>query len=101
MDICSGLQLNQQENRYILASNKSNWRNMFVAERFLHGMIKIHGNHPISIGGGGTMYPMACQFLKLKRHIHPSLFGKKLHRNDNSVSQGKDPKKLFMINPML
>jgi hypothetical protein len=69
---------------------------MFVAEIFLHGMIRVLGNHPVSIDGGGTTrYPVACQFLKLKRHIHPSLFGKKPHRNDNSVCQGHNPKKAF------
>ena len=42
---------------------------MFVAERFLDGLVKIHGKHCISTDGG-TWYPQACRFLKLKHHIH-------------------------------
>ena len=42
---------------------------MFVAERFLSGLIKIHGNHHVSIDGG-TWYPQACGFLKVDHHIH-------------------------------
>jgi putative transposase len=68
-----GLQLLEPENRQILiALTVSKERNMFVAERFLHGLIKIHGKHPVSTDGGGTWYPMACQFLGLKHHLHSS-----------------------------
>ena len=42
---------------------------MFVAERFLSGLVKIHRKHPVS-KDGGTWYPMACKFLKLKHHLH-------------------------------
>ena len=42
---------------------------MFVAERFLSSLIKIHGNHPVSTDGG-TWYPQACGFLKVDHHIH-------------------------------
>jgi putative transposase len=42
---------------------------MFVAERFLHGVIKAHGQHSVSTDGG-TWYPQACRFLKLEHHIH-------------------------------
>ncbi len=38
---------------------------MFVAERFLDGLVKIHGKHPVSTDGG-TWYPQACQSIKLK-----------------------------------
>jgi transposase-like protein len=44
---------------------------MFVAERFLAGLVKGHGRHPVSTDGG-TWYPMACRFLRLKHHIHSS-----------------------------
>ena len=47
---------------------------MFVAERFLSGLVKSFGKHPVSTDGG-TWYPMACKFLKLKHHIH-SFFAK-------------------------
>jgi putative transposase len=62
----------EPENKQILALTISKERNMFVAERFLDGLIKIHGKHCVSTDGG-TWYPMACQFLKLKHHIHSSL----------------------------
>ena len=38
---------------------------MFVAERFISGLVKIHGKHPVSTDGG-TWYPQACRFLELK-----------------------------------
>ena len=31
--------------------------------------VKAHGRHPVSTDGG-TWYPQACRFLKLKRHLH-------------------------------
>jgi putative transposase len=45
---------------------------MFVAERFIWGLITIHGKHPVSTDGG-TWYPQACRFLKLDHHIHSSI----------------------------
>ena len=48
---------------------------MFVAERFLSGVVRDYGKHPVSTDGSETWCPMACQFLKLKHHVH-SLFGK-------------------------
>ena len=42
-----------------------------VVERFLDGVTKEYGKHPVSTDGGGTWYPpQACQFLKLQHHIH-------------------------------
>jgi putative transposase len=41
---------------------------MFVAERFISDVINNHGKHPVSIDGG-TWYPQACRFLRLKHHI--------------------------------
>jgi putative transposase len=43
---------------------------LLVVERFIVTLISIYGKHPVSIDGGGTWYPKACQFLKLKHHIH-------------------------------
>ena len=57
------------ENKQILALKISKERNMFVAERFMSDLIKIYGKHPVSTDGG-TWYPQACKFLKLKHHIH-------------------------------
>ena len=62
----------EPENRQILALSMSKERNMLIAERFLSGLIQIHGKHPVSTDGG-TWYPQACQFIKLKHHIHSSL----------------------------
>jgi transposase-like protein len=45
---------------------------MFVAERFLSGVVRGYGKHPVSTDGG-TWYPMACQFLRLDHHVHSSL----------------------------
>jgi hypothetical protein len=44
---------------------------LFVAERYLSGLVKVHGNHPVSTVGG-TWYPMACRFLGLEHHLHSS-----------------------------
>ena len=61
----------EPENKQILALTISKERNMFVAERFLSGIVKEYGRHPVSTDGG-TWYPMACRFLRLKHHIHSS-----------------------------
>jgi putative transposase len=42
---------------------------MLVAERFIASLIDEFGKHPVSTDGG-TWYPQACRFLKLKHHIH-------------------------------
>ena len=61
----------EQKDREILAISISKERNMFVAERFLSNIVHEYGKHPVSTDGG-TWYPMACKFLKLKHHIHSS-----------------------------
>jgi putative transposase len=61
----------ESKNRQILALSISKERNMFVAERFISDVIKNHGKHPVSTDGG-TWYPQACRFLRLKHHIHSS-----------------------------
>jgi putative transposase len=50
----------EPENTEILALSISKERNMFVAERFLDGLIKIHGKHCVSTDEGGIRYPQAC-----------------------------------------
>jgi putative transposase len=62
----------EPENRQILALNISKERNMFVADRFISGLVTTYGKHNISTDGG-TWYPQACQFLQLNHHIHFSL----------------------------
>ncbi len=43
-----------------------------VAERFLSSIIQDYGKHPIVSTDGGTWYPQACRFLRIKHHIHSS-----------------------------
>ena len=50
-------------------------RNMFVAERFLSSLVQEYGKHPVSTDGG-TWYPQACKYLKLRHHIHTQLMRK-------------------------
>src|SRR4249919_4366320 len=59
----------EPENGQILAQNITQERNMVIAERFLSGVVRYYGIHPVSTDGG-TWYPMACKFLKLEHHIH-------------------------------
>ena len=66
----------EPKNKEILALRISKERNMFVAERFISGLVQIHGKHPVSTDGG-TWYPQACRFLNLDHHIH-SAFEKSL-----------------------
>jgi putative transposase len=40
------------KSKEILVISISKERNMFVAERFLHGLVKVYGKHPVSTDGG-------------------------------------------------
>ncbi len=42
---------------------------MFIAERFISGVVKIHGKHPVPTDGG-TWHPQACKFPRLKHNLH-------------------------------
>ena len=66
----------ESESQEILGISVSKERNMFIAERFISSSIKEYGKHSISIDGG-TWYPQACRFLRLKHHTH-STFEKSL-----------------------
>ena len=44
-------------------------RNMLLAERFLSNLLEEHGQHPVSTDGG-TWYPQACRFPRLKHPLH-------------------------------
>ena len=59
----------EPKNKEILALIVFKERNMLVAERFIAALVKAHGKHPVSTDGG-TWYPQACRFLKVKHHIH-------------------------------
>jgi putative transposase len=59
----------EPKDKQILALTVSKERNMFVAERFVAGLVRAHGKHPVSTDGDRTWYPQACRFLNLKHHI--------------------------------
>ena len=65
-----GLPTIEPKNKQILSLSISKERNMFVAERFIGGLVKFNGKHSVSTDGGGTWYPQACRFLGLKHHNH-------------------------------
>ncbi len=54
----------KQTNSRTSLANKSKERNMLIAERFISGLVRIHGKHPVSTDRG-TWYPQACRFLNL------------------------------------
>ena len=62
----------EPKDKEILALTISKERNMFVAERFISGLVQIYGEHSVSTDGG-TWYPQACRFLGIKHHIHSPL----------------------------
>jgi putative transposase len=43
---------NEPKTKQILALSISKERNMFVAERFISGLVQNHGKHPVSTDGG-------------------------------------------------
>jgi putative transposase len=60
----------KSKDKEILGMSISKERNMFVvAERFMSKVVEEDGRHSVSTDGG-TWYPQACKFLKLKHHIH-------------------------------
>ncbi len=61
----------ESANKEILSISISKERNMFVAERFMSGLLEEHGAHPV-LTDGGTWYPQACRFLRVEHHIHSS-----------------------------
>ncbi len=61
----------EPENKEILRLSISKELNTFVAERLLSNIVKEYGQHSVSTDGG-TWYPKACQFLKLKHYLHSS-----------------------------
>ena len=62
----------ETKSREILALSISKERNMFISERFLSGLGKIHRKHYVSTDGW-TWYPQAWRFLNLDHYIHSSL----------------------------
>jgi putative transposase len=57
--------------KVILGIRISLERSILIAEHFLRSLVRKYGKHPVSTDGG-TWYPQACKFLKIKHHIHSS-----------------------------
>jgi len=57
--------------KVILGIRISLERSMLIAEHFLRSLVRKYGKHPVSTDGG-TWYPQACKFLKIKHHLHSS-----------------------------
>jgi len=57
------------KDKTILGIRISYERSMLIAEQFMRSLVRKYGKHPASTDGG-TWYPQACKFLKLKHHIH-------------------------------
>jgi putative transposase len=57
------LQSIEPENRQILAVTTFRERIMLIVEKFLSGLVRVYGKHPVS-ADGGTWYPQGCEFLK-------------------------------------
>src|SRR5919202_4811595 len=62
----------EPNNKQILQMDMSFERTMLVAERFIASLLDKYGRHPVSTDGG-TWYPQACQFLKIKHNTHSPL----------------------------
>ncbi len=45
---------------------------MFVAESFIRSLVEKYGKHTVYTDGG-TWYPQACNFLRLKHTLHSTL----------------------------
>ena len=71
-------------NKAILGIHISLERNMLIAEEFLHSIINKYGKHPVSTDGG-TWYPQACIFLKIKHHLHSSYQKSIIERTIQSI----------------
>ena len=84
----------EPENRQILALSLSKERNMFVAEGYLSGLVKVYGKHPVSTEMEVLGTQMACQFLKLDHHIHSSL-EKSLIEIERKIQYIKDRTECF------
>ena len=70
--------------KVILGTYISLERNMLIAEEFLHSMINKYGKHPVSTDGG-TWYPQACRFLKIKHRLHSSYEKSIIERTIQSI----------------
>jgi|SRR5215208_2418257 len=86
----------EDDNREILQISISKKRNMFVAERFILNLVKRYGEHPVSTDGGGTWYPQACRFLRLRHHHIHSRYEKSIIEKER-YSSSKIERSISMI----
>ena len=54
----------KQGSSHTFLGNKSKERNMPIAERFLSGVVKIHGKHPLSTNGGNLPNGLQVSWIK-------------------------------------
>ncbi len=60
-------------NKIIIGFDISNRRNTFVAmEKIIAGLTKVYDKHSSASPDGGTWYPQACRFLRMKHYISSS-----------------------------
>ena len=59
----------EPKDKTILGIHISYERSILIAEHFIHSLVKKYGKHPVSTDGG-TWYPQACKYLKIRHHIH-------------------------------
>src|SRR5690606_33521140 len=81
------------ETDQILTQDITKERNMFFAERFLSCIVRDYGKHLVSTDDD-TLYPQACEFLKMDHHIiflflankrKDDCEGNALHKGQNSI----------------
>jgi putative transposase len=59
--------------RSVLGIYISEERNMLVAEKFIHSLVKKYGKHTVYTDGGTWYDDEACNILKLKHYLHSSI----------------------------
>ena len=79
----------EPKDREILALTIPKERNMFVAERFISGLVQIYGAP--GINRRRDLVPAGMQISQNKTS-HPFPIGEKHDRKDNAVHQGQDRK---------
>ena len=77
----------EPKGRVTLALGISKERDMIIAEKFLSGLVKVHGKRPVSTDGD-TWYPQACEFWNWS--IICILTWEKLDWTGHAVHQGQD-----------
>jgi len=60
---------------------------MLVAERFIDGLIQIHGKHGVSTDGGTYMVSSSMSIPETKTS-YPFLIGEKPYRENYAISKG-------------